>query len=187
MVVIGDVVGHDTLAAAAMGQVRTLLRTVVARHGGSPAGALAEAEAAMATLGMETLATVVVARIEDHEGPRPRLVLANAGHPPPLLVEPDGTVADLVAGPADTLLGVDGPARRDLVVEPPAGSTVVFYTDGLIERRHRLLEEGRQRLVEALRRSTGTDVEALCDAVLDAMLDGSAEDDVALMAVRLPG
>jgi PAS domain-containing protein len=186
IVIIGDVIGHDTLAAAAMGQVRTLLRTVVARHGRSPAAALSEAESVMAVLGVETLATVVVGRIEGHGGPHPRLVLANAGHPGPLLLGADGTVADLAGGPADPLLGMGAPVRHDEVAELPAGSTLVLYTDGLVERRDRPIEDGRRLLADVLARNADADVEDLCDAVVAAMVEGNAEDDVALIALRLP-
>lgn len=186
VLVIGDVVGHDTLAAAAMGQVRTLLRTVIARHGRSPAAGLAEAEAVMGVLGVESLATVVFGRIERAPGRRWRLVLANAGHPPPLLLRPDGTVEELTDGPADPLLGVGVPVRHDVVVDLPAASTLVFYTDGLVERRDRPLDEGLRRLADVLSRGVGADIESLCDTVLEAMVDDHAEDDVALMIARLP-
>ncbi len=187
VVVIGDVVGHDTLAAAAMGQVRTLLRTVVARHGRSPAAALEEAEAVMGVLGVETLATVVVGRIECYDGTRCRMVMANAGHPAPFLVQANGDVTDLADGSTDPLIGIGRPSRHDSVVHLSAGSTLVLYTDGLVERRDRPVEDGRRLLARLLAGRAGADVEEMCDAVVEAMIDGKAEDDVALMAVRLPG
>jgi serine phosphatase RsbU (regulator of sigma subunit)/PAS domain-containing protein len=186
VVIIGDVVGHDSMAAAAMGQIRTLLRTVIARHGPSPAAALAEAEAVMDTLGYETLATVAVGRIEVRSDGDARLVLANAGHPPPVLVAADGTVSDLADGPADVLLGVGGPTRTDREVDLAPGSTLVFYTDGLVERRDRAIEEGRRQLADLLAAHATADVEALCDVVVETMVGSGAEDDVALIALRLP-
>jgi serine phosphatase RsbU (regulator of sigma subunit) len=141
----------------------------------------------MEVLGVASLATVVVGRIEADPRQQSRLVLANAGHPPPMLLKTDGTVTDLADDPADPLLGMGLPGRHDVVVDVPAGSTLVLYTDGLVERRDRPLEDGLRQLAGVLAASSGADVEALCDAVLDAMVDGHAEDDVALMTVRLPG
>lgn len=184
--VIGDVVGHDSLAAATMGQMRTLLRTILAQGAPSPAAALADAERVMRVLGVETLATVVVARIESPVGAVPRLVLANAGHPPPHLVESDGSVQELGAASAGHLLGVDGPSRQDISIDLPPGSTLVLHTDGLVERRDRSLEEGGRALAEVLGRHARSDVEVIADAVLAELIDGRADDDVALVVVRLP-
>lgn len=185
ILVIGDVVGHDVLAAAAMGQIRTLVRTVAARHDGLPSSALAEAERVMNVLGLETMATAVLARLEPPAGPTARLVLANAGHPPPLLVHPDGAVTPLEGGSPDALLGVSGTQRADRRFELPVPSTLVLYTDGLVERRDRPLDAGLRQLTEVLAGLAGAGVEELCDAVLAAMVPSVQEDDVALMVIRL--
>ena len=90
MLVIGDVVGHDTAAAAAMGQLRGMLRGIAYRDGAGPAAVLAELDAAIQGLGMGTMATAAIARIEQTPEERAagttRLRWSNAGHPPPLLI-----------------------------------------------------------------------------------------------------
>ena len=92
VLVIGDVVGHDTAAAAAMGQLRGLLRGIAHHSGAGPAEVLHGLDEAMASMHTGTLATAVVARLERcrERGRRSRLRWANAGHPPPLLLRADG-------------------------------------------------------------------------------------------------
>ena len=84
------------------------------------------------------------------------------------------------------MLGVDCTARRpESVVDVPAGSTVLLYTDGLIERRGSSIDEGIDRLVVHLRELAGTPLDECCDALLDRMVQGTPQDDVAIVAVRL--
>ncbi|WP_380172242.1 SpoIIE family protein phosphatase [Kineococcus sp. DHX-1] len=189
---IGDVLGHDTEAAASMAQVRTLLRGVAVATGAGPAAVLAGVDRAMVDLQVGTTATAVVARLEQTvdeagRGAR-RLVWSNAGHPPPVLVTPSGQVSLLHARTADLLLGVlpDAP-RGDSVVDLEAGSTLVFCTDGLVERRGEGLDEGLTRLTAVLEDCVRRDLtlEALCDELLERVLPERPEDDVALLAVRL--
>ncbi len=194
VVVVGDVVGHDVEAAAAMGQVRGLLRGIAVHSGYAPAAVLSGVDEVMESLRLETTATAVVARLEHH--PRPgaevgeEVVLrwAHAGHPPALLVRPDGTVTRLAdVEDNDLLLGLDPHTRRAEQVaflEPDA--TLVFYTDGLVERRDRDVEEGIVALTEVLRElSPATrDLDELCDQLLDRMIGEQPEDDVALLVVR---
>ncbi len=191
VLVIGDVVGHDVAAAASMGQIRSLLRGIAVATGVGPAGLLEEVDQAMRTLQTDTIATAVVARIEQTPEERvsgvTHLRWANAGHPPPMVVGADGTVT-VLAGRPDPLLGVLPDVRR---VESEAtlerGTTVLLYTDGLVERRERSLVDGmdalREVLVELAPRHLGLD--ALCDAILARLLPDRPEDDVALVAVRL--
>jgi serine phosphatase RsbU (regulator of sigma subunit) len=111
---------------------------------------------------------------------------ANAGHLPPLVINPDGTVAEPASWTGDLLLGVDsGSARRESVVTLDHGSTVLLYTDGLIERRDADLDTGMVRLRETLIELADLPLEGLLDALLDRLVDGRPEDDVALVAVRL--
>jgi serine phosphatase RsbU (regulator of sigma subunit) len=194
VVVVGDVVGHDVEAAAAMGQVRGLLRGIAVHSGYAPAAVLSGVDEVMQTLHLETTATAVVARLEHH--PRPgaevgeQVVLrwAHAGHPPALLVRPDGDVVRLAdVEDNDLLLGLDPDTRRAEQVsflEP--GATLVFYTDGLVERRDRDVEEGIVALTEVLRElaPATSDLDALCDRLLDRMIGEQPEDDVALLVVR---
>jgi serine phosphatase RsbU (regulator of sigma subunit) len=188
--VIGDVVGHDTAAAAAMGQVRSLLRGIAAYSDAGPAEVLRGLDSAMAVLQIDTLATAAVARFEQDEEDRrrgvTRMVWANAGHLPPLALRPDGSVVVLADWKADLLLGVDSSVHRtELEVTLDRGSTVLLYTDGLIERRDADLDTGLQRLRTHLAELADLPLQQLCDELLARLVDGKPEDDVALVAVRL--
>ncbi|WP_299959512.1 SpoIIE family protein phosphatase [uncultured Modestobacter sp.] len=185
--VIGDVTGHDRHAAAAMAQVRNVLRGVAHSMLGSPAAVLSALDRAMQDLAVDALATAVLATVE--QGPaeaaagRRLLRWSNAGHPPPLLIGPDGGVVVLERDP-DLLLGLDPAVERTdhtLLLEP--GTTVLLYTDGLVERRGSTLDEGTAWLVEVVGACGGRPLDELCDRLL-AELAGSVEDDVALLAVR---
>jgi len=190
MLVIGDVVGHDTAAAAAMGQLRGLLRGIATYSDAGPAEVLRGLDASMTTLQTRTLATAAVARFEqtpeEMERGITRMRWANAGHLPPLIVNPDGSVAELATWKGDLLLGVDPEAdRRESVVTLDRGATVLLYTDGLIERRDADLDSGMVRLREVLMELADLPLEQLLDEVLERLVDGHPEDDVALVAVRL--
>jgi serine phosphatase RsbU (regulator of sigma subunit) len=114
------------------------------------------------------------------------MVWANAGHLPPLALHPDGSVVVLADWKADLLLGVDSNARRtELEVTLDRGSTVLLYTDGLIERRDADLDTGLQRLCTHLAELADLPLQQLCDELLARLVDGKPEDDVALVAVRL--
>jgi PAS domain S-box-containing protein len=189
VVVIGDVVGHDTQAAAAMGQVRGLLRGIAHYSGAGPAEVLRGLDEALAGMHTDTLGTAIVARFERcaHQGRSwGRLRWANAGHPPPILIGADGG-ARMLGGPAgDLLLGVDSEsARAEPVVPVEPGATLFLYTDGLVERRDRPIDDGLDRLVALLGELSHRPLDELCDAVLDGMLPDTPQDDVALVAVRL--
>ncbi|MDA8297248.1 MAG: SpoIIE family protein phosphatase [Actinomycetota bacterium] len=185
---IGDVMGHDLDAAAAMGQARTLLRAIAALGEAGPAAVLTDVERVMHTLRVTTTATAVMARLEPI-GECPEAVAlrwSNAGHPPPLTIDPDGAATVLADGPPDVLLGVlSGAPRREHVVELALPATVLLYTDGLVESRTQSLEVGVERLRALLCEMADVDLEKLCDQLLAEMLPERPEDDVALVAVRL--
>jgi serine phosphatase RsbU (regulator of sigma subunit) len=192
MLVIGDVIGHDTAAAAAMGQVRTMLRTLAAHTGLGPADVLCGVDGVMETLRATVTATAVVARVESsadepcHGGTTLRW--SNAGHPPPMVVNPDGSVVVLSAAEPDLLLGIDpGSQRVESTVRIDCGATVLLFTDGLVERRGRSIDDGLTQLRDAVERLAAQDLslDELCDAVLARMLPARREDDVALVAVRV--
>ncbi|MGY1825785.1 MULTISPECIES: SpoIIE family protein phosphatase [unclassified Blastococcus] len=190
VLVIGDVVGHDVEAAAAMGQLRSIVRTLGAIDGDGPAAILRQADEVMQTLQSGILATVVVARLEQSAADRDlgvtRLRWSNAGHPAPAVIAPDGTVTLLTAGHTDLMLGVDpGTRRRDAQVTLDRGAVVILYSDGLIERRGSDLDHGAARLQAALADLAGHDLDELCDELLARMLPDQPDDDVALVAVRL--
>ena len=189
--VIGDVTGHDRDAAAQMGALRNLLRATAYALDAPPAEVLAGLERSMAGLGVDALATGVLARVEQTPEALARgvrvLRWANAGHLPPLLLHADGTVSVLET-PPDLLLGlVPGVPRQDHVRELEPGATLLLYTDGLVERRGEDLDDGIERLrhcLQDLARRYDDDLAALCDGVLAALLPDAADDDVALVAVR---
>jgi serine phosphatase RsbU (regulator of sigma subunit) len=173
-----------------MGQLRGLLRGIAVYSDAGPAEVLRGLDAAMDSLVLRTLATAAVARFEqsdeEHEQGVTRMIWSNAGHPPPLTVSPDGAVTVRAAARADLLLGVDPRAARSVhVVTLPRDSTVLLYTDGLIERRDASLDEGIDRLVSVVAELAGSDLDTLCDGVLERMVHGRPDDDVALVAVRL--
>ncbi|MCZ2822942.1 MULTISPECIES: SpoIIE family protein phosphatase [unclassified Modestobacter] len=184
--VIGDVTGHDRHAAAAMAQVRNVLRGVAHSRRDSPGAVLGALDRALEDLQVATLATGVLATVEETGTGGRLLRWSNAGHPPPLLIDPDGTVTVLERAP-DLLLGVDPSSpRSDHARLLVPGSTVVLYTDGLVERRGAVLDDGIDWLVDELARWAHLPLEELCDRLLGA-LEGAVEDDVAVLAVRVRG
>ena len=192
VLVIGDVAGHDIAAAAEMGQIRSMLRGIGVTTGAGPAELLVQVDRALTTLQSDTIATAVVARIEQTDDERVRGVThlrwSNAGHPDPMVINPDGTVAVLSGVRPDLLLGVSPERRRiESEVALDRGSTVLLYTDGLVERRDLGLRDGMAMLRDTLEELAGHDLtlDELCDAVLARMLPPHPSDDVALVAVRL--
>ncbi len=188
VVVIGDVVGHDTAAAAAMGQLRSLLRGVAVHTGEGPADVLCGVDGLLDTLQVDTTATAVVARLEKPEGDVTVLRWSNAGHPPPLVVHADGRVEQLAGANADLLLGIHPDAdRTESTFALERGATVLLYTDGLVERRGQSLDVGLGLLERTLGRLAADrrTLDDLCDEVLRRMLPERKDDDVALVAVRL--
>jgi len=110
---------------------------------------------------------------------------SSAGHPPPVVCLPDGTVR-VLEGESDLLLGLDPRSpRSERVADLSPGSTLVLCTDGLVERRDEHLDDGLARLAAAVGACCGEDSDEVCDAVLAAMLDEEPEDDVALLVVRV--
>jgi serine phosphatase RsbU (regulator of sigma subunit)/PAS domain-containing protein len=185
--VIGDVMGHDTEAAALMGQLRTLVRAIAVDRGEAPGAVLSRVDQAAQALGVNTTATAVVAQVLDG-GPAGgrRLRWSNAGHPPPLLISADGQVR-LLETPADLLLGLgSSEPRTDHVVDLEPGSTVVLFTDGLVEGRLQPLEIGLRQLADAAAPLARLPLPELCDRLLKAVRPlAGGEDDVALVAARV--
>ena len=186
MVVVGDVVGHDITAAASMGQLRGLLRSVAWDREESPSAILTRVEKAMSGLKVDTFATVILGRIEANgiEGAR-QVRWSNAGHPPPLVVSSEGAVEVLETRndlPLGTGLVV---TRTDHVHELTPGSVLILYTDGLVERRDRALDEGIGRLANTLRRHYRRSLEELLDRVVTEVAGSTPEDDVAVLAISI--
>ncbi|WP_284491729.1 PP2C family protein-serine/threonine phosphatase [Blastococcus capsensis] len=193
LLVIGDVVGHDTRAAAAMGQLRALVRGISFTTAAEPGQVLTSVDEAIDGLQLATIATAVLAQLTPHSGDHGpdgvSLRWSNAGHPPPVLLDAEGRTRLLgpSTGKADLLLGIDPTApRRTEQTTLPAGSTLLLYTDGLVERRGQSLDDGLDRLLSTVEEHAHDDLEGLCDAVLSKMVPDANEDDVAVVAVRLP-
>lgn len=181
--VIGDVVGHDMRAAAQMGQLRSLTRAMAWAFEEPASEVLTRVDQAMAGLaapGAVTMATALVARIEQDEADAAaglrRLRWSSAGHPPPLLVHQGR--ASYLPGDSDLLLGAfPGAVRHDHLAELAPGSTVLLFTDGLFERRGRSLSDGLEVLRLSAQRHAGRGLPDLVDAVLIDLLDGGSEHD----------
>jgi serine phosphatase RsbU (regulator of sigma subunit) len=185
-IVVGDVVGHDVAAAAAMGHLRGVLRACIwDAEDADPGSVLARVDRLVQGLRVASLATMVYVRAVPPSVPGApwRLHVANAGHPPALLRAPTGGVRVLeeITG---MLVGVDASTHRETVVlDVPAGSTLVAYTDGLIERPGQDMDQGIHELCERVAEApVGADPRELCDAAVSGALDH--RDDVAVIAVR---
>ncbi|MFF7982585.1 SpoIIE family protein phosphatase [Streptomyces sp. NPDC007901] len=191
--VVGDVVGHGIHASATMGRLRTAVRTL--------------ADVDLSPDELLTQLDDLVIRLDREEGPETRgnpreaaaelgatcmyavydpvsrrCSLARAGHPPPALVRPDGTVRflELPAGPP---LGLGGLPFEAIEVELAEGSLLALYTDGLVEAADRDIEAGLDRLRRALSRPAES-LEEACEQVLRTVLTGRPADDIVLLLAR---
>ena len=181
---IGDVMGHDLRAAAAMGQLRSVLRSY-AWEGSSPALVLDRMDRLVRGLGMADLATAIYARLVPRgDGGQMSMRWANAGHLPPILLTPDRG-ARLLEGASSVLIGVgpEGP-RTEASVDLRPGDMVVFYTDGVIEDRRRGLDDSLAALVRVIGAHQMDDgPDALCERILEMHPD--PDDDVAILVAQL--
>ena len=184
-IAVGDVMGHDLTAAAAMGQLRSVLRSY-AWQGDGPALVLDHLDQLVQGLEMAQLATAVYGRLRLPGDGRPgSLRLANAGHLPPVVRTPDGT-ARLVRATHSLLVGAAlGTQRDEVEVELQSGSLVVMCTDGLVEQRGLDPDDGLERLRAAVETVDGKDAETVCDELLQALDGTDRDDDVALLVVRV--
>ncbi|TFV67882.1 UNVERIFIED_ORG: PAS domain-containing protein [Bacillus sp. AZ43] len=185
-VVVGDVVGHDVAAAAAMGHLRGLIRACVwDADDADPGRVLARVDRLVQGLRVAPMATMVYARaLRPAEPGAPwRLQVANAGHPPVLVRTPAGAVR-VLSEVTGMLVGVDATSRRETVtVDLPPGSTLLAYTDGLVEQPGADLDQGIAELCHRIAAApAAAGPRRLCDAAVSGGLDG--RDDVALLAVR---
>jgi PAS domain S-box-containing protein len=180
--VIGDVAGHGLEAASVMGQLRMAVRAY-ALEGHRPADIVAHADAVLRIVAPQELATIVYAEVDPASG---RVGLVSAGHPPPIVIGADG--ARYLEPPRQPPIGVTRTSTYgELVVELDPGTTIVLYTDGLIDRRDIALDEGMERLLTAAGSDRGRPVEAVCRELIKALVPNEATDDIALLAMeRLP-
>ncbi|KMS69959.1 DNA-binding protein [Streptomyces viridochromogenes] len=186
--VIGDVVGHDLTAAAGMAQLHGILRALAWDDPGPPGAVVDRLDDAMPAITTVPMATLVLARVEGHPHTGPwTLRWTSAGHPPPLLLTPGGHARYLEAGQG-LLLGAPqgtGTRRPNAAQSLPPGSTLLLYTDGLIEIPGSDLDTGLDRLRRHALTLAQAPLDTLCEQLLARMPPGST-DDVALLAVRLP-
>jgi PAS domain S-box-containing protein len=182
VLVVGDVVGHDTVAAAVMGQLRSILRGIAVANGGGPSELLRDLDRSLATLEMSTNATVLVARVEGAPGSGRTLTWSNAGHPPPIVVDADGWRR---LDTHDVLLGVAAELpRSEERIELTGAQTVLMYTDGLVERRAEDIDNGIDRLAAAAAAAVDQPLDQLVDSLLRELVPEAPDDDVVLLALR---
>ncbi|MBB5135884.1 PAS domain S-box-containing protein [Thermocatellispora tengchongensis] len=181
-VVIGDVSGHGVAAAAVMGQIRSSLSAYL-MEGHDPGQALVRTARMAEALEPDLMVTVCCGVLHLESG---ILEYANAGHPPPLVCRSDGHVGYLRSAVSPPL-GIGEREPYQTFREPlPPGTTLVLYTDGLIERRGESIDEGMTRLAERLAESRG-DLKELGKRLLLPMLGVEGTDDTALLLVRTNG
>lgn len=187
--VVGDVMGHSMTSAAIMGQLRTTAQTL-AQLDLPPQEVLHHLDEQAQRLGRDRMATCLYAV---YDPVAHRMVIANAGHPPPVMLHRGGR-AEVLRIPAGAPIGVGGVDFQAVELDAPAGATLVLYTDGLVESRHRDvwtgIEQLREKLVETAqltREDTPAPLEPLCDEVLDILGPGDRDDDIALLAARFDG
>ena len=179
-VVIGDVTGSGLAAAVIMGRMRSALRAY-ALETNDPAEVLARLDRKMQHFEPGALATVLCAVFEPGLD---RVRLCSAGHLPPVVARP-GRAAEVAEVPSGLLIGASPGARRPAAtLEIMPGSLFCFYTDGLIERRGELIDDGLARLCQVV---TPEPPEVACAAVMAALVGNqAASDDVALLMLRFP-
>ncbi|WP_432571985.1 SpoIIE family protein phosphatase [Kineococcus sp. SYSU DK005] len=184
-VVIGDVMGHDVSAAAAMGQVRTMVRALAHDRSAAPREVLRRLDHVLEGLGVTTLATAVVLQLDAHsEGDERGVRWCTAGHLPPVVAAPDGSVGELAGDGLIIGLGTHG-ERVQHEARLALGSTVLLFTDGLVERRDRSMEDRLAQLHATVADLAGAPLEELCDELIRRMLPEGSDDDVAIAAVRV--
>ena len=184
-IVVGDVIGHDVAAASAMAQIRALLRGF-AVDTGSPAEVLTRLDRVIDELHLTQLDTVFYGLLDPPAADGSRVLhYSNAGHVPPVLRRPDGTVESL-AGGASVVIGAPVPAEyAESETHLPAGSTLALFTDGLVEVPGGSLTDGLDRVADIVARMGEHAPDALCDDLLEEVSLRTLRDDVALLVVRL--
>ncbi|HSD80783.1 MAG TPA: SpoIIE family protein phosphatase [Solirubrobacteraceae bacterium] len=182
LLVMGDVAGRGIEAASMMGQLRSAIRAY-ALQGEGPAALLERLNAFLLQLAEDTMATVLLACVDHQAG---AVTLASAGHPPALLVGPGGASRWLTGGRGVPIGALDEPGYEQAEEPLAPGSTLVLYTDGLVEQRGEDLRTGLDRLAASVLDGP-PDLEALCDHVLRRADREPGSDDVSLLVLRTIG
>ncbi|MFI5936758.1 SpoIIE family protein phosphatase [Actinoplanes sp. NPDC051494] len=182
MLAVGDVSGHDIEAAAAMGQLRNLVRGDAYGRDDEPGRLMSQLDRAVHGLRVRTAATAVLARVRRSQHGY-EVSYSNAGHPPPVLLGPDGTVEVWWEKP-EQLLGLspklDRATHRRSILP---GSTLLLYTDGLVEDPVHILDEGIARIEQCLRDNADLPGEELCNLLVGTAVRRA--DDTALLLIRV--
>jgi serine phosphatase RsbU (regulator of sigma subunit) len=178
--VVGDVMGHGISAAALMGHVSVAVRAY-AVEGHDPATVVTRVDELISLGGDKRLATLIYAII----GPDGTLQFANAGHPPPLIVPAGGEPTYLTQALSQPIgVRAAGTPHHDHITTLSPGTTVLLYTDGLIEQRGRSIDEGLDALRRLAAAEASSSLDALCDAALATLVPQPAPDDACILAAR---
>ncbi len=181
-IVIGDVVGHDIEAAASMGQLRSVVRAYAFEQE-EPGTVLMRVDQLVHGMRIPRAASLVYARLTQLGGGRWEMAWSRAGHLPPLLVS-RGVVHTLSEN-GGTLVGIGDRPRATNIREIGPGDVVVFYTDGLIERRSRPMMDGLKALQDVCASLEPSDAAGIGEQLLAALGD-APEDDMAIVVMRVP-
>lgn len=184
-IAVGDVIGHDLAAATAMAQIRAALRAY-ALHGDPPSWVISQLGQLVDTFSLTQLVTVVYAVLDPPGADGRRLLrYSNAGHLPPFLRGPDGTVEALSGGGSVVIGAPVSPSHAQAERWLAPGSALVLFTDGLVESPGGSLDDALRRLADTIAAQDGADADTICQRLLAAMPAGELRDDVALLAVCL--
>ena len=184
-VAVGDVMGHDLRAAAAMGQLRSVLRSY-AWSGDGPAEVIGRLDELVRGLDMASLATCAYGIVCRHEDGTCKVVYTLAGHPPPMVRHPDGRVehlADALTSP----IGVAGDDRTITQAEAdlPVGAHLVLYTDGLVERRRLDIDDSIAALTAALAAAPeGIDADGMTSYLVETLTTDDHDDDICVLVLH---
>ncbi|WP_327119876.1 SpoIIE family protein phosphatase [Streptomyces sp. NBC_01341] len=187
-IVVGDVVGHDTSSALTMYLLSSMLYVLTLDEPHAPARIVQRLDQALHRTGSDTMATLIVATLHPRPNGSWRLRWTNAGHPPPLVLTPAGAATYLDPSEAQgIMIGVDptqAQPEHSHTLEP--GTTLLLYTDGLVEDPQRPITECLDGLATLAESLAGAPLEQLCDEIMDARPAGPHRDDAALLVLGIP-
>ncbi|MFF0001629.1 SpoIIE family protein phosphatase [Streptomyces avermitilis] len=184
---IGDVVGHDLDAAAGMAQIRNMLRAFTwSQPQATPSAVVTQLDDAVKHIAEVSMATMILATLTLGDDELWQLRWTNAGHPPPLLVSHDGR-ARYLTDAHGILLGTGTiRPRPDVFTVLPPRTTVLLYTDGLVESPHHSIDHGLERLRRHAASLAHRPLDSFCDLLLEQVRPSDNDDDVAMLALRTP-
>ena len=179
-IVVGDCTGRGLPAAATMGQLRSACRALLLQARG-PGEVIATLDTFAERL-PDALCTTVFCGVVD--GATDMLQYSSAGHLPGFLVDHEGAVRTLDQGQGVPLGYMAGMARPEGTARLEPGSTVLLYTDGLVERRGESLDVGLERLRREVSARRSSPPERMADQLLEALVPDGAQDDIAVLVYR---